>query len=94
MSAELPAIDHVKTAWGGAFRIGRDAMMTYKSGEGDNIIVNHTRVAKKSQGQGLGQALYHHMVGFARSRGLKVTPACSYVGEMFEKFPADADVLG
>jgi predicted GNAT family acetyltransferase len=93
VSSESPVIEHKQTVAGGVFRIGRDAIMSYKNDGTDGIIVNHTRVAKHAEGKGLGRALYRAMVDFARSRNLKVTPTCSYVRAQFERSPADADVL-
>jgi predicted GNAT family acetyltransferase len=89
-----PPVEHRETDKGGEFTIGRDAIMTYrKSGEG-TIVVDHTEVAKQSEGKGLARHLYHSMVEFARERNLKVRPACSYVVAMFKRFPEDRDVLG
>jgi uncharacterized protein len=93
MDTKLPAISHLETASGGEFTIGRDAIMTYRNLGEDHIMVNHTRVAKQSEGRGLARMLYRHMVDFARDRNLKVTPTCSYVAAMFERFPEDRDVL-
>jgi len=86
-------IEHRETELHGEFTIGRDAIMTYhKAGEG-LILVNHTLVAEKAQGQGLAAELYHAMVGHARENGLKVRPTCSYVVKMFERYPEDQDLL-
>lgn len=86
-------ITHREAPGGGEFTIGRDAIMTYRNlGEG-HIMVNHTKVAKLSEGRGLARMLYRHMVDFARDGNLKVTPTCSYVVAMFERFPEDRDVL-
>ena len=93
MNKERVAVEHKETANGGEFLLGRDAIMTYRNSGPDGIIVNHTRVAKHAEGKGLARALYRYMVSFARDRRLKVTPACSYVAAMFERFPDDADVL-
>ena len=93
MNIEAPEISHQETATGGEFTIGRKAIMTYRKMGEDSIIVNHTRVAKESQGKGLARMLYRHMVNFARERNLRVTPGCSYVVAMFERFPEDRDVL-
>lgn len=88
-----PKVIHQETASGGEFTIGREAILTYRNiGEG-HIMVNHTRVAKQSEGKGLAGLLYRHMVEFARGRKWKVTPTCSYVAAMFERYPEDRDVL-
>jgi len=93
MNDEQMLIEHRETPVHGEFTIGRDAIMTYrKVGEG-HIEVNHTRVAREAQGRGLAGKLYRAMVEHARSNGLKVTPTCSYVVRMFERFPDDRDLL-
>lgn len=93
VTSDSPPVKHEETALHGEFTIGRHAIMTYrKSGDG-HIVVNHTRVAREAQGQGLAGRLYRAMVDHARAHGLKVTPTCSYVVRMFERFPEDRDLL-
>lgn len=93
LNSESPEVTHLESASGGEFVIGREAILTYRhAGEG-HIIVNHTRVAKKSEGQGLAGHLYDAMVDFARDEKLQVTPTCSYVIHKFERHPEDRDVL-
>lgn len=93
MSAETPKIEHRKSASGGEFQIGREAVLTYRhAGEG-HIIVNHTRVAREAQGKGLAGLLFRAMVDFAREEKLQVTPTCSYVAHKFANSPKDRDVL-
>jgi predicted GNAT family acetyltransferase len=94
LNAGSPPIAHRETDGGGEFTIGREAIMTYRKSSKDTIVVNHTRVARQSEGKGLARHLYRHMVAFARERKLKVEPACSYVVAMFKRFPEDRDVLG
>lgn len=93
MSNESPNVQHEETATHGEFTIGRDAIMTYRKVGDGHIEVNHTRVARQAQGRGLAGTLYRAMVEHARSQGLKVTPTCSYVIKMFERFPEDRDIL-
>jgi len=93
MGTESPGITHLKSVSGGEFVIGREAVMTYRhAGEG-HIIVNHTRVARESEGKGLAGQLYRAMVEFARAEKLQVTSTCSYVTHQFERHPEDQDVL-
>jgi predicted GNAT family acetyltransferase len=93
MSSETPNVTHLKSASGGEFVIGREAIMTYRhAGEG-HIIVNHTRVARESEGRGLAGHLYRAMIEFAREQNLQVTPTCSYVVHKFQRHPEDRDVL-
>jgi hypothetical protein len=90
---ETTDIQHRKSASGGEFLIGRDAIMTYRNAGEGHIIVNHTRVAREHEGQGLAGRLYRAMVNFAREEHLQVTPTCSYVVRQFERRPEDRDVL-
>ena len=93
MSSDPPKVTHVPSASGGEFVIGREAILTYRNAGEGHIIVNHTRVARKSEGQGLAGHLYRAMVDFAREENLQVTPTCSYVVHKFERNPSDQDVL-
>ena len=93
MSGESPRIEHEETATHGEFTIGRHAIMTYRKAGPGQIVVNHTRVAREAQGQGLAAELYRAMVDHARRHDLKVTSTCSYVLRMFERFPEDRDIV-
>lgn len=93
MNSDQIQIEHSETPVHGEFTIGRDAIMTYRKVGDRHIEVNHTRVAREAQGRGLAGKLYRAVVEYARSQGLKVTPTCSYVVKMFERFPEDRDLL-
>ncbi len=93
MSTDANSIQHKKSASGGEFLIGRKAIMTYRNAGEGHIIVNHTRVTRENEGQGLAGRLYRAMVNFAREEHLQVTPACSYVVRKFQRHPEDRDVL-
>jgi hypothetical protein len=93
VNSQQPPVIHEETAAGGKFTIGRDAIMTYRRVGGGHIEVNHTRVVREARGRGLAGVLYRAMIAHAREHHLKVTPTCSYVIRMFERFPEDRDVL-
>ena len=93
MTSEQIQVSHEATSSGGEFLIGREAIMTYRNAGEGHIIVNHTRVARKSEGQGLAGRLFDAMVEFARNNNLQVTPTCSYVVHKFESKPGYQDVL-
>lgn len=93
MNSESPNIEHQETPTHGEFTIGRHAIMTYHKSGDKHIVVNHTLVAQEAQGQGLAAKLYRAMVDHARAHDLKVTPSCTYVAKMFERFPEDRDIL-
>ena len=73
----------------------------FTTGEGENraelsyavsedkqaLIFDHTYVPEQERGHGTAEALVDHAVGYARSKGLKVSPACSYVRTLFERHP-------
>jgi uncharacterized protein len=63
-----------------------------KKGDG-NIIVEHTEVADEMQGQNVGYQLVSSVVEYARSKGLKITPMCSFARAVIEKKPEFQDVM-
>jgi hypothetical protein len=50
-------------------------------------------VPQQIGGRGVAAALVRTALDHARSEGLKVDPACSYVAAYFRKHPQDADLL-
>lgn len=46
--------------------------------EGDSIVFPHTVTPKAFEGQGLASRLAQAALGYARDRGLKVRPHCSF----------------
>ena len=54
-----------------------------------NMIVYHTEVSPKAEGQGLAKKLLEAMVGYAREHQLKVVPLCPYVHAQFKRHPQD-----
>ena len=58
MSSDPPKVTYIPSASGGEFVIGREAILTYRNAGEGHIIVNHTRVARKNEGQGLAGHLY------------------------------------
>lgn len=93
MNRNSPPVKHEETPTHGEFTIGRDAIMTYRKVSAGHIDVNHARVAREARGQGLAGRLYRAMVDHARAHHLKITPTCSYVIRMLERFPEDRDIL-
>lgn len=58
-----------------------------------DLIVDHTKVSKRLQGQSIGKKLLETMVAYARKEGLKVTPICPFVKGQFRKHPEEyADI--
>ncbi|WP_026464284.1 GNAT family N-acetyltransferase [Adhaeribacter aquaticus] len=51
---------------------------------GEDLIVYHTGVLERLQGQGLGQQLIEAMVNYAREHQLSVTTYCPFVKARFQ----------
>lgn len=69
------------------------AEMTYVWAGKDRIIIDHTNVDEKLKGQGAGKQLIIKAVKFAREKGLKITPLCTFAKSVFDKEIAFKDVL-
>jgi predicted GNAT family acetyltransferase len=52
-----------------------------------DLVVYHTEVSAKLQGQGVGVRLITRMVEYARENKLKVLALCPYVHAQFERHP-------
>lgn len=59
--------------------------------EDQDLIVYHTEVAAKAEGQGLAKILLNAMVAYARKEGLKVIPLCPFVHAQFKRRPEEFD---
>lgn len=51
----------------------------------DRIIIEHTEVDDILKGKGAGKELVAKSVEFAREKGIKVIPVCSFAKSIFEK---------
>jgi uncharacterized protein len=56
---------------------------------GKNLIVYHTQVSDKLQGQGIAGKLLSKMTAYARKNDLKVVPLCPYVLAQFKRHPEE-----
>ena len=52
-----------------------------------DLIVSHTEVSPKAEGQGLAKKLLDAMVAYARNEKLKVVARCSFVHTQFKRHP-------
>ncbi|HEX8653711.1 MAG TPA: GNAT family N-acetyltransferase [Allosphingosinicella sp.] len=71
---------------------GATAILTYVLRDGA-IVFTHTIVPEQVEGRGIGGRLAKAGLGFARERGLKVVPRCSFVRGYVERHPEYADLL-
>ena len=71
---------------------GGVAECTYRlQGEVMNIV--HTEVPPAAAGQGVAAALVQAALAYARARGHKVRPSCSYVHSYMRRHPETQDLL-
>lgn len=60
---------------------------------GGVIALNHTVVSPEFEGRGVGSALAARALDDARSRGLRVQPACRFIAAYIARHPAYADLV-
>ncbi|QHI98611.1 GNAT family N-acetyltransferase [Xylophilus rhododendri] len=61
---------------------------------GDGVVTfTHTVVQPEFEGQGVGSALALRVLDDARSRGLKVVPACRFIAAYIARHPQYADLV-
>ncbi|WP_062228303.1 GNAT family N-acetyltransferase [Aureimonas frigidaquae] len=85
-------IKHEDHGRGGLFVTGEGdqrAELTYSPAglQQDAWVFDHTYVPESLRGQGIAEKLLDYAVDFARQKGKKVVPACSYVRAQFERHP-------
>ena len=61
------------------------AVMTYSVAGSNKIIIDHTEVDDRLQGEGLGHKLLDAAVGYARANSIKIVPLCPFVKSIFDK---------
>ena len=69
------------------------AEISFKQGEGNNLIVDHTYLSDELRGQGIAGKLVDKMVNHAREQGKKIVPECKYARSKIESTAAYHDVL-
>ena len=95
MSAIGSDIRLEKTERGGRYFItmpnGEESRLTYVVAGPGHIIADHTFVPVPYRGDGVGKAMVERLIADARSGGLKITPACWFVADEFERHRPDWD---
>ena len=71
---------------------GVEAVLDYEQ-RGGVLCLTHTGVPPPIGGRGIGARLVRTALDYARSKGLKVVPACSYVAAYIEGHPEYADLV-
>lgn len=68
------------------------AEIVYSYGGDNTIIIEHTEVDESLQGKNIGYELVHKTVEYAREKGLKIKPLCTFAKAVFDKKPEFEDV--
>ena len=51
----------------------------------DKVIIEHTEVAEKHEGKGLGKKLIQAVIDYVQEHDLKLIPLCPYANAFFKK---------
>jgi len=60
---------------------------------GKTMIIYHTYTPPEFRGKGIAGNLVKNAIEFAKQKGLKIKPACSYAEYYFEKNPENKKML-
>ncbi len=60
---------------------------------GEVMTIHHTYVPEALRGMGLAAALAKAAFDYARSEGLRVDPACSYIARYAERHPEAKELI-
>jgi predicted GNAT family acetyltransferase len=71
---------------------GVQAELVYEQ-RGQLLSLTHTGVPSAIGGRGVGGDLVRTALDYARSKGLKVVPACGYAAGYIERHPEYADLV-
>lgn len=78
-----------------AFRYEQDGKMLAEitwTMLGEVMIMDHTFVSDELRGQGVAKKLLDRTADYAREKGLKMEPVCSYVVSAFDRYEEYSDV--
>jgi predicted GNAT family acetyltransferase len=71
---------------------GVQAELDYEQ-HGQVLCLTHTGVPPSIGGRGVGANLVRTALDYARAKGLKVVPSCTYAAAFIERHPQYADLL-
>lgn len=91
-------IQHKQTKEHGTFFIPGEeddflAELVYSNRQPGKIVIEHTEVNEKLQGQNIGYQLVHSAVEYAREHQLKIIPLCSFAKSVMDKKQEFEDVV-
>ena len=71
---------------------GHEAELVYRLRDGA-MVIDHTGVPPAIGGRGVAGRLVKAALDYARARGLRVVPACSYSAAYVQRHPEYADLV-
>ncbi|MBI3893143.1 MAG: N-acetyltransferase [Candidatus Wallbacteria bacterium] len=74
-----------------AMENGDEVMLEYRQSPGA-LDFYHTFVPESARGKGLAEKVVAAGFAFAREKGMKVVPTCSYVGTYLRRHPEDQEL--
>ena len=79
----------------GRFEVEQDGRTAYAEYRllASGILFPHTEVPQALEGRGIGSALVREALAFARERGLKVMPTCTFFAGYIAKHPEHHDLV-
>jgi len=90
-------ITHNQNKTKGEFVLTRDGKqvgkMTYSKMGASKIIIDHTEVEEPYKNTGAGRELVEYGIEWARKKGVKVLPLCSFAKNLIDRDPDLQDVL-
>ena len=93
----MAEIKHQNNEKNGVFEIYEDGVkageMTYTWAGADKFIIDHTGVDEAFNGKGYAKQLIYAGVEYAREKGIKIIPLCSFAKKTIEKTLQFQDVL-
>lgn len=86
-------IEHDEQAGRFSLRVdGVEAELTYRQ-SGERMVIDHTGVPQPIAGRGIAGKLVQVALEYARARGWRVVPACSYAATWIERHPEYAGLV-
>jgi predicted GNAT family acetyltransferase len=71
----------------------RVGLIAFRPRPGGRVVMRHTEVDERFEGQGLGSRLIADALADVRARGLTVTPLCPFVAAYIRRHPEEADLV-
>ena len=69
------------------------AEITFSTGEGNTIVIEHTTVSETLKGQGVGVKLVNAVADMARAENRKIIPVCPFAKKIMTRSDEYKDVL-